>query len=188
MSQQQIEIPADIAAYLEEVDELWETRQNREEFASYVSADYDEVFAALVGLRDKANSFLELGSGLGAVTIMASRLGYEAYGIEAADPLVEYSRDFAADLAPDAVFGSGSFIPDQFEWDPGVGDESVKTFIDLPDAYGEIDMDLRDFDLIYAYPWPTEHALYHNFLGQFARPGALFLCYDAREGIYVKDI
>ena len=188
MNQQKIEIPSDIAAYLQVADDLWEEQQNEEEFASYVSADYGEVFDALVGLRERATTFLELGSGLGAVTIMASRLGYEAYGIEAADALVDYSRDFAATLAPDAVFGTGSFIPDQFEWDPAMGDESVRTFIDIPDAYGEIDMDLRDFDLIYSYPWPTEHALYENFLGQFARPGALFLCYDAREGIILRDI
>ena len=183
-----IKIPDDISAYLLEADEHWDLNQNEEEFASYVSADYDEVFRSLVELKDRAYTFLELGSGLGAVTIMASRLGYEAYGIEASAGLVDYARDSAATLAPDAKFGVGSFIPYQFEWDPGSSDEAIRTFIDLPDAYGEIDMTLADFDLIYAYPWPTEHPLYHNFLGQFARKGSLFLAYDAREGMLLRSI
>ncbi len=181
-------IPADIAAHLVDADEVWERNQNREAFASYVSADYDEVFKSLVELRKRANTFLEWGSGLGCVTIMASRLGYESYGIEAAAELVDYSRGYAEQLAPGATFEVGSFVPDDFEWNPGNGDEAVRTFIDLPDAYEKIGMDLADFDLVYAYPWPTEHELYQNILQEFARPGTQYLFYDAREGILSGEV
>ena len=58
-----------------------------------------------------------------------------------------------------------------------------RTVMDAPSAYAELDMELRDFDLIYAYPWPDEHALYHNILREFGRRGAMFLSYDACEGI-----
>ena len=174
-----------------DADDLWEKNQAKTEFGSYVSADYDQVFESLSELRSQTTSFLEFGSGLGIVTILASRLGFDAYGIEAEAELVDYSRQYAEDYAPDAIFATGSFIPDDFEWNPGAGDESVRTFIDVADAYSELDMQLQDFDLIYAYPWPTEHELYWNVLRQFARPDALFLTYDAREGIahsMVKDL
>ena len=159
-----VEIPEDIQELWDQVDVIWEENQNLDGFESYASADFEVVFRALDQLRRPNQAFLELGSGLGVVTIMASRLGFDAWGIEAKPELVEYSRDFARRLAPSATFGVGSFIPNQFNWDPANGDESVRTFIDLPDAYGELDISLADFDLIYAYPWPTEHELYKNFL------------------------
>lgn len=181
-------IPDDIVALWKAADDLWEAKQDVDSFVSYASADYVEVFHALVKLQGKAVTFLEFGSGLGVATIMASRLGFEAYGIEAKEELVEYAREFADQFAPDAEFATGSFMPDEFEWDPAAGDESVRTFIDEPGGYGELGLDLEDFDLIYAYPWPTEHPLYNNVLRQFARPGAIYLTYDAREGINVATL
>ena len=126
---------------------------------------------------------LEWGSGLGIVTIMASRMGFEAYGIEAEMELVEYSEEFARDYGPDATFAQGSFVPDEFQWNPANGDTVFQTIIDSPSAYADLDMELRDFDLIYAYPWPEEITLYHNILRKLGRRDALFLWYDAREGI-----
>lgn len=181
-------IPDEIQHLWTMVDDLWEEHQALPDFESYASADFEAVYETLSKIEPKRQTFLELGSGLGVVTIMASRLGFDAYGIDAKAGLVEYSREFASEFAPNAKFGVGSFIPDEFEWDPGNGDESVRTFIDLPDAYDGLDMSLADFDLIYAYPWPTEHDLYYNFLGQFARPGAQFLTYDAREGMDLKTL
>jgi SAM-dependent methyltransferase len=180
-------IPADIVRLWQSADDLWEEKQQLLSFASYASADYTEVYQALKKLRGSAGTFLELGSGLGVVTIMASQLGFDAYGIEAEDELVDYSREFAEQYAENAKFATGSFIPDEFEWGPEKG-ESVRTFVDVPDAYDQFDLELEDFDLIYAYPWPTEHSLYDNVLSQFARPGASFLTYDAREGIGLETI
>ncbi len=57
-----------------------------------------------------------------------------------------------------------------------------RTIIDAASAYDELDMEIRDFDLIYAYPWPHEHTLYHNIMREFGRTDAMFLSYDAREG------
>lgn len=181
-------IPKDIVQLWQTADKLWEDKQSRPSFYSYASADYVDVYLELAKLQADFTTFLEFGSGLGIVTIMASRLGFDAYGIEAEDELVDYSREFAEQFGPKAQFATGSFIPDAFEWDPYEGDESVRTFVDVPAGYDQFDMVLTDFDLIYAYPWPTEHALYNNVLQQFARPGATFLSYDAREGIGLATI
>ncbi|MCP4082461.1 MAG: hypothetical protein GY743_19680 [Planctomycetaceae bacterium] len=134
-------------------------------------------------MREQKSRFIEWGSGLGVVTIMADRLGYEAVGIEAKDLLVDFALDLADDFQSEAEFSVGSFIPDRFEWDPASGDESIRTIIDIPAGYDQLGVELRDFDLVYSYPWPTEHALYHNVMREFADPNSVLLTYDAREGL-----
>ena len=181
-------IPESIVNLWQTADETWEDNIDRPEFESYASADYAEVYLALKTLVGKANTFLELGSGLGVVTMMAEKLGFDAHGIEAKEALVDIAEEYAQQYAPCSKFAVGSFIPDEFQWDPSAGHESVRTFVDVPSAYRELDMELCDFDLIYAYPWPTEHDLYNNVIDQFARPGAKYLTYDAREGISLREI
>ena len=176
------ELLAEFGDLWDAAEELWDRYQDAPAFERYVSADFLEVARSLVKLREQALVFLEWGSGLGVTTIMASRLGFEAYGIEADGTLVEHSEDLAEAYGPEARFVQGSFIPDEFEWRPADHDEVNRTVIDLPAGYAELDMELRDFDLIYAYPWPNEHTLYHSIIRQFARSDALLLSYDAREG------
>ncbi len=174
---------AEFGGLWREALDIWERHQHAPAFHGYVSADYLAVYTSLARLRGRASTVLEWGSGLGIVAIMASRMGFEAYGIEAEPALVEYSETLAKSYGPTARFAQGSFIPDGFEWNPAAGDEVNRTVIDVPSAYDELDMELRDFDLVYAYPWPDEHTLYHNIMRQFARRDALLLSYDVREGM-----
>ncbi len=166
-----------------EAEDLWDRHQDAPAFHGYVSADYRAVYESLARLQGRVLTVLEWGSGLGIVTIMASRMGFDAYGIEAEASLVAYAEDLAEAYGAQARFAQGSFIPDEFDWNPAEGGTVNRTVIDAPSAYAELDMELRDFDLIYAYPWPDEHALYHNILREFGRRGAMFLSYDACEGI-----
>ena len=162
---------------------LWKQHQDTPAFHGYVSADYVSVYESLARLRGSVLSVLEWGSGLGIVTIMASRMGFEAYGIEAELDLVGHSESLAQTYGPDARFALGSFIPSDFKWNPPDGDDVYRTMIDCPSAYEELDMEIRDFDLIYAYPWPNERTLYHDIMREFGRQDALLLSYDAREGV-----
>ena len=166
-----------------EADELWERHQALPAFRGYVSADYQAVYESLARLRGRVLTVLEWGSGLGVVTIMASRMGFEAYGIEAEPDLVEYAENFAQAYGPQARFAQGSFIPAEFEWHPADGDDVYRTIIDVASAYDELDMELRDFDLVYAYPWPDEHVLFRNIMRRLGRKEALLLSYDVREGV-----
>ena len=181
-------IPDSIVELWHKADELWETEQAKPDFESYASADYGEVYHALKSLVGKADTFLEFGSGLGIVTMMADYLGFQSHGIEAKEGLVDMAEEYARHYAPQAKFAAGSFIPEDFYWNPSSGDESVRTFVDVPSAYRELEMELADFDLIYAYPWPTEHDLYSNILNQNARKGAIYMSYDAREGINISIV
>ena len=166
-----------------EADAIWTENLGRPEFRSYVSSDYLTVYHSLFSLQEKVTTVLEWGSGLGVVTIMASRMGFEAFGMEAEPNLVDFSFELAESFSSDASFAQGSFIPDEFEWDPRNGDESVATFIDDADGYGELDVALDDIDLVYAYPWPGEQVLYRNILREFGRHDVMLLSYDAREGM-----
>ncbi len=143
------------------------------------------VLEALIRLQHRAITFLEWGSGLGVVTQMAARLGYHAYGIEAEPLLVELARDLASRFDNPAEFVTGSFVPDQFVWQPELGQESERTLLNLPDAYGDLGQELRDFDLVYGYPWPTEHELLKGIMRSCGGLHSRLLVYDAREGIVV---
>jgi hypothetical protein len=174
---------AEFGSLWAEADDLWERHHDTPAFHGYVSADYLAVYESLARLKGRVSTVLEWGSGLGVVTIMASRMGFEAYGIEAEPALVEYSEGFAQAYGPNARFAQGSFIPDDFERNPADGDDVCRTIIDAASVYDELEMELQDFDLVYAYPWPDEHTLYHNIMRKCGRRESLFLSYDAREGI-----
>ncbi len=166
-----------------QIDQVWEQNQHHPAFHGYVSADYRLVFESLAKLQGQVESIVEWGSGLGAVTIMASQMGFDAFGIEAEPELVEYAEQFAKTYGPNARFAEGSFIPDEFDWHPSNGDDVNRTVIDLPAAYEQFGMELSDFDLIYAFPWPDEHQLFHSIARHHGRSGALLLTHDGREGM-----
>ena len=167
----------------DEVDDLWERSQTADGFHAYVSADYEAVLRSLVQLRGQAVTFLEWGSGLGVVTIMASRLGFEAYGIENEPELVDHAHAFGERYAPAARFVCGNFFPSEFEWNPGQGEIEVRTALHSAAAYEPMGKKLSDFDLVYAYPWPEEHQLYQNVMRECGAPKSLFLTYDVRRGM-----
>ena len=167
----------------DEVDDLWERSQTADGFHAYVSADYDAVLKSLVQLRGQAKTFLEWGSGLGVATIMASRLGFEAYGIENEPELVDYARAFGERYAPAARFVCGNFFPSEFEWNPAKGEAEVRTALHGAAAYERMGRKLSNFDLVYAYPWPEEHQLYQNVMRECGAPNCAFLTYDVRRGM-----
>jgi hypothetical protein len=171
-----------------EAYEIWERFEKDDGFEAYVPADYAAVLVSLQGLQGKATSILEWGSGLGVVTIMASRMGFDAYGIEIAPQLIDHARDLAAKYGPNALFAQGSFVPNDYSWNPEMGEDGTRTDFDAPDGYDQFDMRLDDFDVVYAYPWPDEHAVFADMLRGRGRPGGIFLTYDVREGMQKKRI
>ncbi len=162
---------------------IWNSHETDVAYEGYVSADFAAIYQRLIGLRKRATTFLEWGSGLGVVSIMASRLGFEAYGIEVKSELVHEARQLAIRFDAQPSFAVGSFIPDDFHANIRQGDEFYRTETNELDAYAELKMDLGDFDLIYAYPWPEEHAVFRSIVRRCAAPHALYLRYDAREGL-----
>ena len=74
--------------------------------------------------------FLEWGSASGVITIMADMLGFEAYGIELDESLVNTSRTLATTFESNARFAAGSFLPAGYVWRPAGGDGRIATIGD----------------------------------------------------------
>ena len=173
----------EMQALWREADREWDDCRHKLEYDGYVSADYVEVYRQLMELQNQATTFLEWGSGLGVTAIMASRLGFEAYGLEVEPLLVERARQLAEEFGDGVEFAQGSFIPDDYCWGVEEVGNPSRTNFDERAGYDELDMELRDFDLVYAYPWPDEHGLYLDIMRSCGNRRALFLTYDAREGV-----
>lgn len=171
-----------------EAYEIWELFEQADGFEAYVPADYSAVLLSLQQLQNKAHNILEWGSGLGVVTIMASRLGFDAYGLEISPQLVDHARKLAVRYASNATFAQGSFVPNDYVWNPEMGEDGTRTDFDAIDGYDQLDMRLSDFDVVYAYPWPEEHALFADILRGHGRPEGWLLTYDIREGMQRKRV
>jgi hypothetical protein len=167
-----------IEALIEEGWEIFErfdenVRQKR--FHPFVAADYHRVLAALRPVCAPGLRFVEWGSATGVITIMASLLGCEAYGIELDPALVRIARELGAKFGSSAVFAEGSFLPTGYRWRPSTGDGRLGTIGDGPSAYPMIGRALDDFDLVYAYPWGGEEPMMLDLMRAYGRRGALLL-------------
>jgi len=178
--------PPEMQALWCEAGSIWERAQDTHPFRNFVAADYREIYRALYRLRPHATTMLEWGSGLGVVTIMASYLGFRAYGVEIEPALVEWSRRLSQTYAPNARFEAGSFIPEHYARNPAHGKEGFRTVLDAPSAYRQLDMALADFELVYAYPWPNEGAVYLDVMRKCGGVNALYMSHDLQNGIQIS--
>lgn len=171
-----------VAAQLAElIDEGWaiferfDADVRRKRFHPFVAADYEQVLGALLKLRAPGQRFVEWGSATGVITIMASLLGFDAYGIELDPSLGRIARELAARFHSSAVFVDGSFIPTGYRWRPATGDGRSGTIGDGPSAYPIIGHPLEDFDVVYAYPWGGEEPMMLDLMRAYGRRGGLLL-------------
>ena len=152
-------------------------------FHHFLPADYGLVLESLVELRSRADSFLELGSGVGTVTILADLVGFQATGIEIEPELVRLSYALAEQFDSRAEFVEGSFVPVEFRDEIALQDPDFPAVTDGIDAFEELGMEISDFDLVYAYPWPGEEEWMMELVRRFSGPQTLFLAYRGEEGI-----
>jgi len=148
-----------------------------------VHADYRHVARALAHLRPGAQRFLEWGSGVGTISIMADMFGYEAFGIERDARLVTRAEALAERFESRANFAVGSYVPSDLQDDPEFQNADFLTSTEGEPAYEELGERLADFDMIYAFPWPGEEELHLEIMRRCARPGSLLLLYASTDGI-----
>jgi len=178
-------IPADrLQPLFEDGAAIWEEfrRRRGSHFHPFVPADYAGAAEVLRQLAPQANSFLELGSGVGVITIVADLLGFEAYGIELDPWLAEQATQLASRHGSQATFVSGSFVPEEFRDEAALQQVDFVTATEGQAAYLELGMELSDFDLVYMFPWPGEEDLHFEMMRRHARPDALFLLYGGTDG------
>lgn len=169
---------------MQEGSEAWEEFRihAQERFHLFIPCDHRLAYETLRELRPRASSFVELGAGAGVVTIMADLLGFEAFGIEIEPWLVDRSVDIAERFDSRATFAEGTFVPPGYQEETQhlSGDHFTPT--DGACAFSELGLELCDFDLVFAYPWPQDEEWLGELIGRYARPDVIFLTYDANEG------
>lgn len=160
------------------------------EAEGFVASDFIAVFRALSDLiasgAPPGGNFCEWGSGFGVVAMIASHLGFEAHGIELQNELAEASIELAEDYGFDAEFVSGTFVPpeatareesDRFLWDDS----------EAEDGHEALGVEVADWDVVFAYPWPGEAWLIESVFAEFAAPGALLVTYEDGSGVTVRE-
>lgn len=164
-------------------------RRKDQPIPAFVPSDARMSVAALAAVRQShlapSGAFCEWGSGMGVTACLAGQLGFDACGIEIESDLVDAAADLAADHGLDVPFVHGSFVPeggDHLATDSG---EFETLSLGHAPGYDELGLDVDDFGVIYAYPWPGEEWAVENLFEHFAARGAVLMTYRGREEIHL---
>lgn len=166
------------------------TRRHQPRIDNFVICDFRLVDAALAWILSEdlacGDRFCEWGSGFGVVAMLAAQREMESYGIEVEPALVSQAQQLADDLQIDARFAAGSFIPEGAEDALQFVEDIEHIDTDCPSAYHELDLEVADFDLCFAFPWPGEHGFWEAVFDRYASDGALLLTYHGMEGVKLQ--
>lgn len=186
-------LPDDVERFLREADlrmEAFVEERVRQPIHAFVASDFRQVYRTLREIKERnlapGRSFCEWGSGLGAVTCLASILGFTAVGIEYQRELVRRARTLATDFGTGAQFFEGSFIPTGGEHFADAVSEFSWLETGGVDAHEEMGEDPDDFDLIFAYPWPGEEDVLFELFDHYAAEGSLLVTYHGIEALKVQ--
>lgn len=163
----------------------WFAQPEHQTGIGFIPSDYEQVWHALAAIKHEhpdTRRLLEWGSGFGVVPGLGALLGLDAHGIEIEDHLVPRANKLLAEHDLRATIVQGSFVPTDFIA-AGLEDLETRTVLGHPDAYDKLGLDLDDFDLVFAYPWPTEEELYREIFRRGADYGAILLTWSHQEGM-----
>ncbi len=183
------EVLARIRSVMDEGRELWrrfDQEVRRRSWHPFVPADYQRALRTLLALREPGRRFLEWGSAMGVITIVADLLGFEAYGIELDPELVAIARRLARQFDSGARFVVGSFLPAGYEWRPSDGDGRLGTIGVGRAGYAELGHELADFDVVWAYPWSGEEPIMRDIMRRHGRADGCLVLHGAREDERVR--
>ncbi|MCY2956339.1 MAG: hypothetical protein WCR59_01835 [Planctomycetota bacterium] len=152
----------------------------------FIPSDYDLVWRTLAKFAHGQTGrlrFCEWGSGFGVITGFAALLGMEAHGIEIDACLCSSARELLAANGLRAEIAQGSFIPEDYEPGERLVDLDTRTVFGKRDAYDDLSLALDDFDVLFAYPWPGEDALYKDLFLRRADFSAVLIMHSRVEGM-----
>ncbi|MFO0980278.1 MAG: class I SAM-dependent methyltransferase [Planctomycetota bacterium] len=151
----------------------------------FVPSDAMAAYQALRSVPRGDGFFLEWGSGLGTITLIAAALGFTASGIEIRPELVQIARSLALKHDLSASFVVGNFIADWYVHNPLCADPDMRSEVCGEDGYEQLGLDLEDFSVIYAFPWPGEEDLFLDLFEHGARRGAHLICNHGSDGMRI---
>lgn len=186
-------LPRDVSALVVEaerrIDAFVEERSD-DPIVGFVPSDFHAAYGALAEIARRrlapGDLFCEWGSGFGVVAMLAARLDYTACAIEIEPDLVDRSIELAEDFDVPVEVACGSFIPEGGDEIADGTYEFAWLRTDAPSGYAELELDPRDFDVIFAYPWPGEEEVVLELFDRYAAPGALLVTYQGIDEIRVR--
>lgn len=178
------EMPSETERILLDADSVlqayWD-QWNQRPIEQYVACDFRDVWRALSKLTSSqmaiGNTFCEWGCGFGIVTGLASQLGWEAVGIEAEAFLVDRAKQFLTRNHLAGEILHGNFLPRGSERLARSRSNHASLFHQVESAYEQHDLELCDYALVFAYPWPGEHLFQQEVFRNYAGDGALLLMF-----------
>ena len=186
-----IPVDTEIDAWIVEAGrriEAFQDRWDKAQIEQFVAADYRLVYQALIRLQQTqpliGNRFLEWGCGFAVVSALAASLGFDAIGIEAESDLLKQGMLTIASWGVPVELINGNFLP------PGA--ESLAEDPTLPslghqadNAYESLELELDDFAIVYAYPWPGEDDFHEAVFDRYAARGALLVLFCGPNDVRV---
>ncbi len=150
------DLPSDVRVFLREaylrVGQF--VRNNPIRVSGFAPSGFATVYQSLRAIVEEklapGNSFCEWGSGFGVVASLAGMLGFDAYGIEIDKNLYDASRSLASEFELPVQFIHGNFVHrDDFKTVNEFATEGAS-------ASQKLGLDVYEFDVVFAYPWPSE--------------------------------
>jgi hypothetical protein len=183
-------LPPEAKRFLREAEHRIDRFQSDCRVLAFVPCDYDAAFGVLHAVSERGlargSCFCEWGSGFGVVASLAAMLGFDACGIEIESSLVDEARVLAEDFDLPVEFVHGSFVPrgaedrvhtnGTYSWLTTEGDY----------AYDELNLEISDLDVIFAYPWPDEEAVVCDLFDRYAGSGAILATYHGNGEFRLK--
>ncbi len=157
---------------------------------AFVPSDFELVYRGLAAIESgrlaTGRLFIEWGCGIGVITCLAERVGFDAVGIEIEPQLIDLAEAFAEEHEIDVQFARGSFLPPGAEPRLEMPDDVAWLATVGPNGYDELDAEPDEFDLVFAYPWPGEEQVIFDVFLDCAATGALLLTYHGQEGLRLQ--
>jgi hypothetical protein len=160
--------------------EAFQDRWDRPQIEQFVAADYQLVYQSLAWMLQSqpllGHRFLEWGCGFAVVSAMAAQLGLDAIGFESERDLLAEGRKTVAEWNATVELIHGNFLPRGAE---SLADDPMLPSLghDVACGYQQLGLDLDDFAIVYAYPWPGEDDFHEAVFDRFAAPGAILILF-----------
>lgn len=183
-------LPVEAVRLIREAERRIDRFQSECRVPAFVPCDYAAAFQVLQALSDgvliRGRRFCEWGSGFGVVVGLAALLEFDACGIEIEEALVTEARQLVDDFELSAEFVHGSFVPrgaedrvhfsGTYSWLTTEGDH----------AYDDLDLEVSDLDVVFAYPWPDEEGVVCDLFDRYAGAGAILATYHSSGEFRLK--
>lgn len=191
---ERIELPPDIAEFLDAAQARTDDylTHGRIRTTSFVPCDFVVAYYALRTVAQlnlaTGSVFCEWGSGMGAVASLAGALGFDSFGIEIEEALVEASRELAEAHSFPVEFAHGSYVPEgaEFTVDEEYSDEPFFLEGESDGVYDDLGISADDLDVVFTYPWPSEENAVARLFEYCAGDGALLLTYTQLDEIRIR--